>query len=118
MDILIIVPNDTVSIDIQNQESFLSLLVDAGDDVVCRAVISDQVGYGVVLPAAINQQEKTITFVLPEQLCIFSPETTYLIKIETISEVQLMSTIANSPIDSSWLLRQVLKNGNYFKKFW
>ena len=100
MDILTILPNDTVSIDIQNQESFLSLLVDAGDDVVCRAVISDQVGYGVVLPATINQQEKTITFVLPEQLCIFSPETTYLIKIETILESQLlMPYISEARID-------------------
>ena len=90
MDILTIIPSDTVSIDIEDQESFLSLLAEAGEDIICRAVISDQVGYGVVLPATINQQDKTITFVLPEQLCIFSPKTTYLIKIETILETQLL----------------------------
>ena len=87
MDILTVLPNDMLSIDIAK---FIPLLNEVGDDFVCRAILSDQAGFGVVLPASINQQDKAATFVLPEQLCIFSPETTYLLKIEAILEDQLL----------------------------
>lgn len=92
MDTLTVTPNDSITIDIKK---FIPLLVDAGDDYICRAILSDQTGHGVVLPATINQQTETTNFILPEQLCIFSPNITYILKIELILENQLLLLYVN-----------------------
>jgi len=71
------------------------------DDVVysCRIIIQDEHDFGVVLPAEIKTN-KEISFKLPEQLCIFNPSKTYILKAEIISEDQLlMPFISQCTID-------------------
>lgn len=77
-------------------ENISSLLVSLPEEekelVVCRVSISDQAGFGVLIPAFLNVTNfSEFFFTLPDQLCIFSPNLTYLLKMELILPSQLIT---------------------------
>jgi hypothetical protein len=61
-------------------------------DLICRVIIQDQSGYGVMIPA-ILVEDKDISFCLPEQLCIFNPNNSYMLKVEIVLESELITPI-------------------------
>lgn len=83
-----IIPDEEIVININ--ESYISILEEAGEDCVARVLLQEDGGYGVMLPTKINLENKTATFILPEQLCIFLPGETYICKLECILESQLI----------------------------
>lgn len=70
----------------------LSLPEEEKEIIVCRVSISDQAGFGVLIPAFLNSENFTeFFFTLPDQLCIFSPKLSYLLKMELILPSQLIT---------------------------
>ena len=84
-------PNVVVAIPLE--EKYFEV-IEAAEDIVCRVMIQDHTNHGIILPA--NIQNKNITFILPEQLCIFNPEVTYTLVCEVLVETQLL-TVAFGP---------------------
>jgi hypothetical protein len=74
-------------IDLTNQEEELQVL--------CRVVIQDQNGFGITLPAKLVDN-KEVAFTLPEQLCIFNPNKSYILKVEVVLETELITPIFQS----------------------
>lgn len=58
---------------------------------VCRVIIQDKTDHGVTLPARLVDDGKHVSFILPEQLCIFNPKQTYILKVEVLLETQLLT---------------------------
>jgi hypothetical protein len=93
--VLSIKPNEitTLSLSEAYQNSLTSLMdVEDKDSLVylCRVLIQDEHDFGIVLPAELKQ-DKEIAFNLPEQLCIFNPAKTYILKAELVLEDQLLT---------------------------
>ena len=69
-------------------DSFWELLTTQTEEYISRVLLQDANGFGIILPASVNISEKTIEFVLPDQLSIFSPEETYICRAEIILDSQ------------------------------
>lgn len=69
-------------------EAVVQLLEDEQEEYTVRILLQDLNNYGVMLPAKINSETKTPEFLLPEQLCIFSPEETYVCRLEIVLDSQ------------------------------
>lgn len=94
-EVLTIKPNETTSLSLSEvyQNSLANLMdVEDKDSLVflCRVLIQDENAFGIVLPAEL-EETKAINFSLPEQLCIFNPNKTYIIKAEMVFEDQLLT---------------------------
>ncbi len=79
-----------VSSDYHSLFSQLSREEASAADILCRITLEDNTGFGVILPGSISFSDHVISFVLPEQLCIFSPTETYICKAEVILETQYL----------------------------
>jgi len=88
MDYLQIIPNQLISLDIS--EDICQLIGNAEDGYIARIALEDFRGFGVILPAKFLVETKCCTFTLPEQLCIFSPDETYLCKLEILIDTALI----------------------------
>jgi hypothetical protein len=55
-----------------------------------RVIVQDENDFGIILPATLLEN-KSMEFVLPEQLCIFNPNKTYIVKAEVVFEDQLVT---------------------------
>lgn len=88
MDYLQIIPNQLISLDIG--EDICQLIVNAEDGYIARIALEDFRGFGVILPAKFLRETNCCTFTLPEQLCIFSPDETYLCKLEILIDTALI----------------------------
>jgi len=92
-DILLLKPNENVVLTLREAyQNHFEMIKEEQPDFMCRVVIQDQSDYGVVLPAKIIDN-KEISFSLPEQLCIFNPNKTYLLKVEVVLETELVTPI-------------------------
>ena len=91
LPIISIKPNQVISLPILEEE-YVALLKEA-EDLVCRAIIQDETYHGITLPAKLVNNAKEISFILPEQLCIFNPDITYTIKLEVLLETQLLTPV-------------------------
>lgn len=94
-EVLTIKPNETTRLSLSEayQNSLANLMdVEDKDSLVflCRVLIQDENEFGIVLPAEL-EEIKTINFSLPEQLCIFNPNKTYIVKAEMVFEDQLLT---------------------------
>lgn len=94
-EVLTIKPNETTSLSLSEvyQNSLANLMdVEDKDSLVflCRVLIQDENAFGIVLPAEL-EETKAINFSLPEQLCIFNPNKTYIVKAEMVFEDQLLT---------------------------
>lgn len=82
---------------VQTNESYYAILGELAKNeeesmATCRVVIQDNTEHGVILPARIASDDgKFISFILPEQLCIFNPNKTYLLKAEVVLETELIT---------------------------
>lgn len=92
-DILIFKPNEDIILPLrESYQNHFEMMKEEQTEFICRAVIQDQSDYGIVLPAKlINNKE--ISFLLPEQLCIFNPNKKYFLKIEIVLEAELVTPI-------------------------
>lgn len=93
-DLVLIEPDKEYQFPIPNTISslLLSLPEEEKELIVCRVSISDQAGFGVLIPAFLNPENfSEFFFTLPDQLCIFSPNLSYLIKMELIPPSQLIT---------------------------
>lgn len=88
MDYLQIIPNQLISLDIS--EDICQLIGNAEDGYIARIALEDFRGFGVILPAKFLRETSCCTFTLPEQLCIFSPDETYLCKLEILIDTALI----------------------------
>ena len=88
--VLSIKPNSLMSLPLE--EAYHESLSSLSDDTVysCRVIIQDEHDFGIVLPAELKQN-KEVSFNLPEQLCIFNPSKTYILKVEVVLEDQLVT---------------------------
>ena len=94
-EVLTIKPNETTSLPLSEayQNSLANLMdVEDKDSLVfhCRVIIQDENEFGIVLPAEL-EETKAINFSLPEQLCIFNPNKSYIVKAEMVFEDQLLT---------------------------
>jgi hypothetical protein len=94
--ILTIKPNKATSLALTEAYiTSLRALMDAEDEnnlaYHCRVLIQDENDFGIILPATL-EETKTIDFSLPEQLCIFNPNKTYILKTEIVFPDQLLVT--------------------------
>lgn len=92
---LVVQPDTTTTIPLDSPE-FRDLLRDIGpEDYECRAIITDNSGHGVVLPAVPSSTEggSSFRFFLPEPLCIFIPGETYYLRIEVVLPTQLLTPV-------------------------
>ena len=87
MEFISIVPNIKTSLELDPE---IIKIISSTDDHISRIIIQDNNGYGVCLPAVINQEENVVEFILPEQLCVFIASETYLCKFECILENQIL----------------------------
>ena len=92
--VLLIEPNTDVSLPLESsfQEAIKLIEEEQQETYSCRIVIQDENDFGITIPAQVEEQNK-ITFVLPEQLCIFNPEKNYLLKAEIVFDTQLLTPI-------------------------
>ncbi len=92
LSVLSIKPNNLTLLSVEEafHESLSSLLDDAV--YTCRVIIQDEHDFGIVLPAELKTN-KEISFNLPEQLCIFNPSKTYILKAELALEDQLLTPV-------------------------
>jgi hypothetical protein len=94
--VLEIIPNHVTLIPVDpNHSSILEELLKENEEEsisVCRVVIQDSSEHGIILPARIVDNGKFISFILPEQLCIFNPTQSYILKAEVLIETQLLTT--------------------------
>lgn len=93
--VLIIKPNETTVLSLSEAyQNSLGNLMDVADKnsivFLCRVLIQDENDFGIILPALL-EETKTINFTLPEQLCIFNPNKSYIIKAELVFEDQLLT---------------------------
>lgn len=98
-EVLTIKPNEitTLSLSEPYQNSLTSLMdVEDKESLVylCRVLIQDENDFGIALPASLTET-KDIEFSLPEQLCIFNPNKTYIVKAEIVFEDQLITPFLN-----------------------
>lgn len=94
LDLVFIEPDKEYHFPIpENISSLLQSLPEEEKElVVCRVSISDQAGFGVLIPALLNPENLSeFFFTLPDQLCIFSPNLSYLLKMELILPSQLIT---------------------------
>lgn len=94
LDLVFIEPDKEYHFPIpENISSLLQSLPEEEKElVVCRVSISDQAGFGVLIPALLNPENLSeFFFTLPDQLCIFSPNLPYLLKMELILPSQLIT---------------------------
>ena len=92
--VLLIEPNTDVSLPLDSsfQEAIKLIEEEQQETYSCRIIIQDENDFGITIPAQVEEQNK-ITFVLPEQLCIFNPEKNYLLKAEIVFDTQLLTPI-------------------------
>ena len=108
-EVLLIKPNDITTLSLSEAyQNSLTNLMDVEDKenliYLCRVLIQDENEFGIVLPASLTET-KTIEFSLPEQLCIFNPNKTYIIKAEMVFEDQLlMPLLSQCTIDLEGLI--------------
>lgn len=107
-DILILKPNEEVVIPLSEAfQNHFEMLKEDQPEFICRVFIQDQSEHGVVLPANLIDN-KEISFLLPEQLCVFNPEKIYLLKAEVVLETELVTPfITHCRIDLNGLLEPV-----------
>ena len=97
--IITIKPNSLTTLPLE--EAYQESLSSISEDTVysCRVIIQDEHDFGIIIPAELIQG-KEISFNLPEQLCIFNPSKTYILKTELVLEDQLIIPfISNCLID-------------------
>lgn len=95
-------------------QTSLTTTLEADNDIVflCRVLIQDENDFGIILPASVKEN-KNIEFILPEQLCIFNPNKTYIIKAEIVLEDQLLTPFLNQcRIDLEGLLEPENDSGD------
>jgi hypothetical protein len=93
LPIISIKPNQVINLPIL-EEGYVTLLKETdAEDLVCRAAIQDETYHGIILPAKLVNDCTEISFILPEQLCIFNPNITYTLKLEVILETQLLTPV-------------------------
>lgn len=95
LTVLTIKPNESTLLPLSEayQNSLANLMdVEDKDSLVflCRVLIQDENDFGIVLPAELKET-KAINFILPEQLCIFNPNKSYIVKAEIVFEDQLLT---------------------------
>lgn len=98
-EVLTIKPNEITTLSLSEAyQNSLTNLMDVEDKeslvYLCRVLIQDENEFGIVLPAGLTET-KEIEFSLPEQLCIFNPNKTYIIKAEMVFEDQLLTPFLN-----------------------
>lgn len=97
--VLTIKPNEITTLSLSEAyQNSLTNLMDVEDKeslvYLCRVLIQDENEFGIILPASLTET-KDIEFSLPEQLCIFNPNKTYIIKAEMVFEDQLLTPFLN-----------------------
>lgn len=108
-EVLTIKPNEVTTLSLSEAyQTSLTNLMDVEDKeslvYLCRVLIQDENEFGIILPASLTET-KTIEFSLPEQLCIFNPNKTYIIKAEMVFEDQLlMPFLSQCTIDLEGLI--------------
>lgn len=92
--VLLIEPNTDVSLPLESsfQEAIKLIEEEQQETYSCRIIIQDENDFGIIIPAQVEEQDK-IVFTLPEQLCIFNPEKTYLLKAEIVFDTQLLTPV-------------------------
>ena len=94
-DILVVKPNQPTLLDLSEAyQNSITHHMDVEDKenlvFICRVLIQDENDFGLILPALLKEENKQIEFILPEQLCIFNPNKSYILKAEIVFEDQLM----------------------------
>lgn len=100
IDILVVKPNQPTLLDLSEAyQNSITHHMDVEDKenlvFICRVLIQDENDFGLILPACLKEENKQIEFILPEQLCIFNPNKSYILKAEIVFEDQLMMPFLN-----------------------